>query len=175
MRFLIPFPRLSLIGLTLLLSACAGLPDRATEGELQQRLGTPAMHWEAADGRLQLAYPTGPMGFATWMVWLGPDRRLEKLENVLDTAHFARIQPGQSQAEVLSILGPPIPSRTVYYEARDELVWEWRYCDDWAEPARFHVLFDGRTKTVRSTLSLTESQSQLFIQFREYCSRPRRP
>ncbi|WP_303784007.1 hypothetical protein [Azovibrio restrictus] len=46
---------------------------------------------------------------------------------------------------------------------------------DWSEPARFHVLFDGRTKTVRSTLSLSESQARLFTQFREYCSRPRRP
>lgn len=159
----------------LLLSACAGLPDRATESELRQRLGTPAMSWEETDGRRLQAYPTGPMGFATWMARIGPDGRVEQLGNVLQPEHFARIQPGQSPAEVLRILGPSVPHWTIYFEARDELVWEWRYCDDWSEPARFHVLFDGRTKTVRSTLSLTESQTRLFNQFREYCSRPRRP
>lgn len=159
----------------LLLSACAGLPDRATESELRQHLGTPALSWDEADGRRLQAYPTGPMGFATWMVRLDPDGRVEALENALDPARFARIQPGQSQAEVLRILGPSEPRWTIYFEARDELVWAWRYCDEWSEPARFHVLFDGRTKTVRSTLSLSESQTRVFTQFREYCSRPRRP
>ncbi len=46
---------------------------------------------------------------------------------------------------------------------------------DWSEPARFHVRFDTRTKTMRSTFSLPESQGRLCPQFREYCSRPRRP
>ena len=48
---------------------------------------------------------------------------------------------------------------TLYFAARDELVWEWRWCDDWSEPARFNVLFDGTSGKVRSTASLTERQA----------------
>ena len=68
---------------------------------------------------------------------------------------------------------PPVPHWTVYFEARDELVWEWRYCDDWGEPARFNVLFDGTSRRVRSTLSLTESQRPDlgFGRMRMRCSR----
>jgi hypothetical protein len=157
----------------LFLAGCAGLRD-LTPGEtraedIRRRLGTPAMTWQDPDGRQQWAYPTGPRGFATWMVHLDPAGRLERLENVLDMRHFARIQPGMSQAEVLRILGPSVPAWTVYYEARDELVWEWRYCDEWAEPARFDVYFDGTRKTVRTASGMPESLSLTFVQYREYC------
>ncbi len=62
---------------------------------------------------------------------------------------------------MLRILGPSYPSGTAYYKSRDELVWEWRYCDEWNEAARFDVLFDGSKETVRKTMSLTESQRGL--------------
>lgn len=50
-----------------------------------------------------------------------------------------------TQAEVLQLIGPPQPDWTAYFKARDELVWEWRYCDSWREAA-LDVLFDGTTK-----------------------------
>lgn len=164
-------------GLLSLLAACAGLDGRglepgvATGEQVLARMGAPAMTWQDPDGRRQWAFPRGPAGFATWMAYLGPDGRLERLENVLESRHFARIQAGQSQAQVLRILGPSNPAWTVYFEARDELVWEWRYCDDWAEPARFYVLFDGRAGTVRSTQAMPESLALPFVRLREYCSR----
>lgn len=77
-----------------------------------------------------------------------------------------------TQEQVLRILGPAEPSWTVYFKARDELVWEWRYCDEWNELARFNVLFDGTKGTVRSTMSLTESQRDLCGQDRPcWCGR----
>lgn len=163
------------LALMLLLSACAGLdarslqPGVASEMDVRTRLGKPAMTWREADGHQQQAFPRGPMGFVTWMAYLAPDGRLEKIENVLETRHFARIQPGQSPEQVLRILGPSVPHWSVYFKARDELVWEWRYCDDWSEPARFHVLFDATSNTVRSTLAMPERQVLPFIHFREYC------
>ena len=74
---------------------------------------------------------------------------------------------------VLRILGPSYPGWTIYYKARDELVWEWRYCDVWSEPARFNVLFDGSSGKVRSTLSRTERLSQPWGRGdrREWCGR----
>lgn len=151
----------------LLLFSCASYSGRGLkpgEHRLQnvlQLMGEPAMRWQNTDGSEQLAYPRGPMGYHTYMVSIGADGLLRQVENVLDEKHFTRILPGMSQDEVLKILGPPYPNWTAYFERRDELVWEWRYCDAWSEPARFDVLFDNSKKTVRSTMSLTESQKGL--------------
>lgn len=147
-----------LLALTLMLSGCAayggrGLkPGVASLDDVAATMGQPAMRWQEADGRLQLAYPRIPDGPYTFMVYIAPDGRLEKIENVLVTRHFARIVAGQSdQAAVLRVLGPPVPAWTAYFKARNELVWEWPFCDDFNLLARFNVLFDNTTGIVRST------------------------
>lgn len=136
-------------------------PGEARLNDVLGVMGQPAMRWKDADGSVQLSFPRGPMGVHSYMVYLGPDGRLQRIENVLDPKSFARIRPNMTQEQVLRILGPAEPSWTVYFKARDELVWEWRYCDEWNELARFNVLFDGARETVRSTMSLTESQRDL--------------
>lgn len=148
------------LGAAAILSACAsyggrGLtPGVATLPEVLSVMGEPAMRWQDADGATQLAYPRGPEGPHTFMVHLGVDGRLLKIENVLDDQHFARIVPSKSgQAEVLRLLGPSTPQWTSYFEARNELVWEWLFCDSGGYQARFDVLFDGTTKLVRSTFA----------------------
>ena len=42
---------------------------------------------------------------------------------------------------------------TAFFEARDELVWEWRYCDGGNLMAKFDVLFDATTRQVRTSFS----------------------
>ena len=83
------------------------------------------------------------------------------------------VEKGMSKDEVLRILGPSYPGWTVYFKARDELVWEWRFCDVYSEPARFDVLFDGSTGKVRSTMSMTERLSLPWGRGnrRDWCSR----
>lgn len=155
------------IALLTALSACAnygsnGLrPGEARLEDVLRVMGKPAMEWRDADGSRQLAYPRGPEGVHTFMAYLGPDGRLQKVENVLDDAGFAKVRPGMSQENVLRVLGPSWPGWTAYFKARDELVWEWRYCDAWNELARFDVLFDGSQKTVRTTQRQTEAQMGL--------------
>ena len=146
------------IAAALLVSACASYSGRglepgvATLADVVATMGEPAMRWRDEDGRVQLAYPRGPMGTQTFMAFIGADGRLERIEGVLDTRHFARIEAGKTdKAAVLRLLGPSQPQWTVYYEARDELAWEWRICDDWWTLAFFGVLFDGTTGVVRST------------------------
>jgi SmpA / OmlA family len=124
-------------------------------------MGQPVMRWQNADGSTQLAYPRGPMGFHTYMVYLESDGKLRKIGNVMDQKNFSRIQPGMTKEQVLRILGPSFPGWTAYFKMRDELVWEWRYCDVWNEAARFDVLFDNSKSTVRSTMSQTEAQMGL--------------
>jgi hypothetical protein len=149
-----------------LLAACAsydgrGLRPGVDDGKAVRALmGEPAQQWTAADGSQRLAYPRGPEGIHTYMVELGPDGRLQHIGNVLDMAHFAQIRSGMEMDEVLQLIGPPQPTWTVYFEARDELVWEWLYCDDQALQARFDVLFDGSSRRVRSTLSRPDLRGQ---------------
>lgn len=168
---------LSAIMTALLLCACAaysgsGLkPGVAQLDDVLRVMGQPAMRWQEPDGSLQLAYPRGPMGFHSYMARIGSDGKLQNIENVMDPKAFARIRAGMTKSQVLRILGPSEPSWTVYFKARDELVWEWRYCNDWNAAARFDVLFDGSRETVRSTMSQTESQMGLCGKGECWCSR----
>lgn len=156
--------RLFAVVFALALSGCAGyggaglVAGQSTADDVMRSMGLPALHWTNADGSRQFAYPRGPAGVHTFMAYIGADGRLQRIANVLDEDSFARITPGMTQEQVLRALGPPQPAWTVYFKARDELAWEWRYCDVWAQYARFHVLFDATRGVVRSTLSLRESQ-----------------
>jgi hypothetical protein len=146
----------------MLLAACAsysgsGLrPGEARLDEVQGLMGPPAMRWQEPDGSVQLAYPRGPLGYHTFMVKLGPDGRLQSIANVLEENSFARIRPQMTKDEVLRVLGPPDYSRSIYFKARDELVWDWRYCLIFGNAAHFLVLFDGASCAVRSTMSERE-------------------
>lgn len=150
--------RMLMVSVALVLSGCAAYggsklePGVATLPEVIVEMGEPALRWQDADGGAQLAYPRGPAGTQTFMVFLGADGRLQRIEGVLDMAHFARIEPGKSdKAAVLRLLGPSQAHWTAYFAARDELVWEWRFCDAASKLALFDVLFDATTGFVRTS------------------------
>jgi hypothetical protein len=149
---------------TVLLAGCAsyggsGLkPGEARVEDVESLMGPPAMRWQEPDGSVQLAYPRGPFGYQTFMVKLGPDGRLQSIVNVLDDVGFVQIHAGLTKEQVLHVLGPPDYSRSVYFKARDELVWDWRICSSFGVPARFQVLFDATSGTVRSAINQVEVQ-----------------
>ena len=92
------------------------------------------------------------MATQTFMAYIAPNGRLERIEKALVPENFARIVHGKSnQADVLRLLGPSYPGWTAYFKARDELVWEWRICDGIGQQAKFDVLFDATTGIVRSS------------------------
>jgi hypothetical protein len=146
--------------LILLLVACAGYSGKGlVVGEsgmddVIRVMGEPRMQWVDADGTRHLAYPRGPSGVHTYMARIGVDGKLQHIENVMDPLTFGRIKAGMSKDQVLRILGPSDPSGTAYFKARDELVWEWLYCDEWSKLSHFDVLFDGASGSVRSTISV---------------------
>lgn len=156
-------PRRFCLLFVLCLAACAsyngrGLkPGENTLADVLSTMGPPAMQWDDPDGSKQLSYPRGPAGYHSFMVYIGPDGRLQRIENVMDMTAFARVAAGMNEAEVTRILGPSEPSWSVYFPARRELVREWRYCDDWNSAARFDVLFDADTGKVRTTQSWREN------------------
>ncbi len=164
--------------LVTLFAGCASYDGRGLQPgvsrseDIQEIMGTPAMHWPLLNGGERLAYPRGPAGFHTFMLETDKSGVLLSKENVLQPKHFARLREGMTQDEVLRIIGPPYAPWTIYFEARDELVWEWRYCDDWSEPARFNVLFDQSKGTLRTTMSRPESGALPFARNRrEWCGR----
>jgi hypothetical protein len=154
----------ALLLLSIAISGCAVLggpaytPGTTTQAEVFSAKGPPAYYWEEPNGIKRFFWPTGPVGTSTVMARFDKQQKLVSIEEVLNTAHFSKIQSGMSMDEVLREIGPPYEGWTTYFKARDELAWEWRYCDSWSTAARFNVLFDGTTKKVRSTLSLTEAQ-----------------
>ena len=101
-----------LVFTVLLLAACAGYsgsnlkPGVSTLPEVLASMGEPAMVWKNPDGSEQLAYPRGPAGTQTFMAYVGPDGTLQRIEKVLDMAHFERVKAGMSKDEVLRVIGP---------------------------------------------------------------------
>ncbi|MBL8470574.1 MAG: outer membrane protein assembly factor BamE [Rhodocyclaceae bacterium] len=144
--------------LAALLAGCAVFqniqPGRDTGADIRTRFGPPAMEWQEADGATNLVYPFGPNGLETWMVKLDASGRVAAVEQVLQmSTGFKRIQPGMNREQVTRVLGPH------FYETdfarRAEIVWDYRYRDDWLQIGRFHVVFDAQG-VVKQTLTTRE-------------------
>ena len=154
----------------LLIAACTSYsgsnlkPGVSTLPEVVASMGEPAMVWKNPDGSQQLAYPRGPAGTQTFMAYVGPDGKLQRIEGVLDMAHFARIQAGMSKEEVLRVLGPPGPLWTQTYSRSNTLAWSWLFCDSSSLQNFFDVMFDATTGVVRSTEQRPNYQGRLGIQ-----------
>jgi hypothetical protein len=131
-------------------------PGQSTLQDVRATMGEPAMQWTDPDHSTQLSYPRGPAGYHSYMVYLSPAGRLERIQDVMDPDSFYRISPGMTEEQVLRILGPSVPQWTSYFAARRELVWEWRYCNDSSHRARFDVLFDADSHKVRTSFGNDE-------------------
>ena len=156
------FLRCAIFGVVFFLSACAGgsgsnlKPGVATVPEIIAAMGQPDMRWKDSDGKEQLAFTHGPKGVTTYMAFVGADGRLQRVEQVLDEEHFARIEIGKSTKEdVLRLIGPSYPVWTVEYKHLNQLVWEWNFNDRANQESRFDVYFDLTTGLVSNTQQAT--------------------
>jgi hypothetical protein len=142
---------------TLFLSACAGYsgsnlkPGASTLPEVTASMGEPAITWKNPDGSEQLAFPRGPAGTQTFMAYIGPDGKLQRIEAVLNMAHFARIRAGMSKDDVQRVIGPPWAPWTQLFASSNTLAWSWLFCDSFSLQTFFDVLFDASAGKVRST------------------------
>lgn len=136
------------------LAACstpgpAGLtPGASTLSDVESRLGRPAKTWKNADGSQQLAFPTGPEGTQTFMVFMAPDGTLQRIVGVLNEQFFGLIQPGMTQEQVLRLLGPAGGPPTPYRHS-NSFAWTWLYCQSQNVMQYFDVNFDATTGLVR--------------------------
>ena len=144
------------------LGACAGygggnlVPGSARLDDVTRSMGTPAAQWREADGSLRLAYPHGPQGTTTFMVTLGPDGTLRRIENVLDERHFAAVVPGKSDRDAIArMFGPP--REKIDFDRSNEETWEYRFRDVYTYPARFIVVFDRASGLVKTSMQFSDT------------------
>jgi outer membrane protein assembly factor BamE (lipoprotein component of BamABCDE complex) len=142
-----------------LLSGCTldpvrRLPPGTTAEEVRSFMGEPRERYAEADGGSTWAYPTGPMGYYTYMVQLDAAGKVVRVEQVLDDKGFARIVLHKSTKEdVRHLLGPPW--RTTYFPRQHELVWDYYIHNAWLRPAQFHVIFDDNG-VAKQTMQIEE-------------------
>jgi hypothetical protein len=115
-------------------------------------VGAPTTVWKNPDGSELWQYPQGYYATQTFIVTMGPDRRVQEVHQVLNEDYFSRVQPGMSRDDVFRLLGRP--REVWYFGARDEEVWIWRYYE--TAYMFFNVLFDRTRGTVRTVQRLQE-------------------
>lgn len=120
---------------------------RSTEDDIRRQAGKPEIVWEESDGGRRLEYPRGPEGATTWMVTIGPDNTVRKIEQVLTAENFARVRPGMTQDAIRRLLGKP--TKIEKFALKQEEVWGYRWYETPNDRAFFNVHFDpqGTVKT----------------------------
>lgn len=93
------------------LTACAA-PEWQKLGapatEVQQSLGAPHVRVTLPDGGERWVYSRQPAGQEVFHLLMGQDQRLQRIEQVLDEAHFSALRPGVDMREtVYQYFGKP--------------------------------------------------------------------
>ena len=128
-------------------------PGISTAAEVQQKMGAPSAEYANADGSVTWEYNRQPQGVHTHMLTFGPDKVLQRIEQVLSEAYFAQVSNGLDKAQVMRLLGKP--ARTTVFSMKNEEVWDWRIEEinpqgEWY----FHVHFDVNSGQVVRTSKL---------------------
>lgn len=128
---------------------------QSTEDDVRRLFGVPHAVRDSGGGR-GLVYPLGPEGAHTLLIQIDANGRYQGRENLLTRENFNRVAPGQKEADVVSLIGPP--GRTQRYALKNETAWEWRYFDG-TETRLFVAMFDA-DGTVVSTATEEDPRRQ---------------
>jgi hypothetical protein len=138
------------------LPACDGLnlqelkPGVSTAAEVRARMGLPAAEYTNPDGTITYEYNRQPQGTNCYMITIGTDQIMQRIEQALTEANFARVQPGMNRNEIRRLLGAA--GQVTPYPRMNEEVWDWRVTGTIpTEEAHFHVHFDTNTGLVTKT------------------------
>lgn len=123
-------------------------PGVSTAAEVRKRLGPPDMQWREADGTLIWEFSRQPEGTRCYMLTIGPDDVLRRVEQVLNDGNYRRIHAGMTEAEVRRILGRPAGEQILRLSS--EKVWRWHIAADPSITGRlfFTVHFDLQGRVV---------------------------
>ena len=139
--------RVTLIAAALWTAGCANLTSfpPGTSAATIESSRKPYRVWPEANGASSWEYPQGPMGRYTYMVRIGPEGRLTRVDQVLDWPFFSKLQPGMSIREVEQTLGRPY-SKT-FMPLWSENVWSWRWVETvWNRCFYAHFTPEGTLK-----------------------------
>lgn len=123
----------------------------STEAEVRRAFGEPATVTVQPDGSRLLEYPRQPEGWTNYEIRIGADGVMSSLRQLLNEDNLARVQPGQTQAEVRARLGRP--ARMQRYELRNEEVWDWRVRPAGQTSKLFSVSFDAGGRVTATSVS----------------------
>ena len=98
-------------------------PGVITGGEVRAKMGNPGFEFANDDGTVTWEYTRQPAGVHCYMITLGPDQVVRKLEQVLNESNYAKAREGMTRDQIRRLLGKPANS-TVFDNLREE-VWEW--------------------------------------------------
>jgi len=149
--------RAALLTLAALAAGCANFSAVApgdSEAAVGEKVGRPDAVWKNPDGSELWQYPQGFYATQTFMITLGPDRRVQEVHQALSDPYFSKIYAGMTRDDVFRMLGKPREIWT--FPGRDEETWTWRYKD--TNFMFFNVMFDQSAGTVRNTQRLQEIQ-----------------
>lgn len=141
-------PPVRALSLALIAAGCATYDGRglrvgaSNEGEVRGVMGAPALEFAADDGGKDLVYPHGPLGIQTFIAHLDRGGILGEIRPVLKDEVFYRVQPGDTQDQVLRAIGPP--GEKMHFARSDQTAWDYRYVDTWGYTAIFSAVFDAR-------------------------------
>lgn len=133
-------------------------PGVSTAAEVRARMGNPAFEHRNADGTVTWEFNRQPNGVDCYMITIGPDQVMQRIEQALTEANLAKVTAGMDREEVRRLLGAP-GSKTTYPNTGEE-VWDWRVAGTIStEEAHFHVHFDAAGGLVKGTSRRVESRA----------------
>jgi hypothetical protein len=140
--------RWTVIGAALWVAGCAnldGFPPGTPGSAIESSRGKPFRVWPEANGASSWEYPQGPTGRYTYMVRVGADGRVTRVDQVLDWPFFRKLESGMPIQEVEHTLGRPY-SKT-FMPLQDENVWAWRWVETvWRRCFYAHFSPDGKLR-----------------------------
>jgi len=120
----------ALLAAGLFASGCANL-DTISPGTpaaaVEASRGKPSRVWQEAGGGASWEYPTGPQGKYTYMVRVGADGRVTRVDQVLGWDVFRKVDIGMTTQDVEHLLGRPYNKAT--YSRTGQTAWAWRFME----------------------------------------------
>jgi SmpA/OmlA family protein len=138
-----PAAFLVILSCAALLGGCAGprslVPGQSSEVDVRQSMGAPKDSRTDSNGDRIWEYPTGPEGFTTYAVRIGPDGKVKAVNQLVTEDQLDKVVIGKStKADVRELLGRPAKEE-VYYVG---LTWYWRHLKGGTQPGYLVVTFD---------------------------------
>ncbi len=115
-----------------------------SEAEVLGLMGKPTGRYPGPQGQTRLEFATGPYGRVTWMVDFDAAGKVLGWDQVLDEAHFTRVQlnyQGKDQQWLRYTLGRPGEVRGGGWQGGQ--VWSWRYPTNECLWYQVSILDDG--------------------------------